>query len=280
MKDILLITKKSTYELQQENPSERVASYQAAHPEELPRLRESHERQRRSLDSVRETLERLHLSHDELYRAHLGEGEVDYRLLLVHGGDGTFIEATHHHDKLPIIGVNSDPMSSVGFYCGYTKDTLKEALRDLDAAPRTRVTRIAASINGKPVRDQALNEAMIAYHAIGPGISYHLKDDAGERSIRSAYSLMASTGGGSSGGIASFGGTPFPPDSLLIEYLSIGIPGEAPRFTKTLEIESLTDKGLMALDPHWRHPFGFGDRIVLTAGTPITLIGDLEKKRR
>src|SRR5262249_19628501 len=38
-------------------------------------------------------------------------------LIVTVGGDGTLLAASHHIGKTPILGVNSSPRSSVGFFC-------------------------------------------------------------------------------------------------------------------------------------------------------------------
>ena len=41
----------------------------------------------------------------------------DAALVVTVGGDGTLLAASHHVGKTPILGVNSSPGSSVGFFC-------------------------------------------------------------------------------------------------------------------------------------------------------------------
>ena len=41
----------------------------------------------------------------------------DASLVVTVGGDGTLLAASHHVGRAPILGVNSSPGSSVGFFC-------------------------------------------------------------------------------------------------------------------------------------------------------------------
>src|SRR3989338_8378221 len=44
-------------------------------------------------------------------------------LLITVGGDGTALTTSHFTDDIPILGVNSAPQSSVGFFCSATPAT-------------------------------------------------------------------------------------------------------------------------------------------------------------
>ncbi len=87
-------------------------------------------------------------------------------LVVTVGGDGTLLAASHHiGEDVPLLGINSAPEHSVGFFCGAEARTSEEALRkalegSLDAS---RLTRMRVDINGRCLHARVLNEALFAH---------------------------------------------------------------------------------------------------------------------
>ena len=66
-------------------------------------------------------------------RAHAAFDASDAALVIAVGGDGTLLAASHSVSETPILGVNSAPRHSVGFFCALNRSTFQ---RGLDGRPR------------------------------------------------------------------------------------------------------------------------------------------------
>jgi len=83
------------------------------------------------------------------------------------GGDGTLLAASHQCDgHTPIVGVNSAPSSSVGFFCGIKPGRLlKASLRKaLDGTlPGVELARMEVRVNRKVISRRILNDALFCH---------------------------------------------------------------------------------------------------------------------
>jgi NAD+ kinase len=57
--------------------------------------------------------------------------EKKYDIIITIGGDGTFIRASHYTFTTPILGINSSPSASVGYFCIANKENIKEILESI-----------------------------------------------------------------------------------------------------------------------------------------------------
>src|SRR6185436_12888830 len=75
----------------------------------------------------------------------------DASLVVTVGGDGTLLAASHHVGAIPILGVNSSPVHSVGFFCpahiGNLVATLAGALQG--TLPSVLLSRMQVSVNDR-----------------------------------------------------------------------------------------------------------------------------------
>ena len=147
---VLVVTKRSTYELFAEDSESGRVALSKVRGEKVKALLKSHDDHYRTLEVVEKTLDRMALSVDRLQR---GEPFDDngYDLVIAVGGDGTFIAASHHLRDVPLLGVNSAPRESVGFFCGATARNLQSSLERIrrDEVPRTSLSRLRVEVAGK-----------------------------------------------------------------------------------------------------------------------------------
>lgn len=196
-------------------------------------------------------------------------------LIVTIGGDGTFLRASHcvesaaDHSSVPMLGVNSAPRSSVGFFCAATADGFAAVLAVILAgACRSRpLWRMRVHLNGKAIADAALNDVLVAHRVPAETTRYTLH--VGERSQRQKSSgLWVATAAGSTGAIRSAGGDVMPLDDRRVQFrvrelfpLSIG--EQVPLvggISDQIQIVSDTVDGMLYLDgAHRRVRFGMGD---------------------
>ncbi len=81
------------------------------------------------------------------------------------GGDGTFLDASHHVNSLPLLGINSSRSSSFGHFCLASLKNIEKVLDDIenDNIKTIKLLRLELLLNGKVLPDLVLNEVLIAH---------------------------------------------------------------------------------------------------------------------
>ena len=97
-------------------------------------------------------------------------------LVVTVGGDGTLLGASHQlAGGTAVLGINSAPADSVGFFCGAQKGRVLDALRGAleGRLPHVQLARMRVECNGRLVHDRVLNEALFC-HEIPAGTSRYI----------------------------------------------------------------------------------------------------------
>jgi NAD+ kinase len=277
---ITIVFKESRYELylKSNDEGERQALLQES--DGLANLLAKHESHYRCLDAVIEAAEGLGLAHQEVTRSDITTFNGSSLIIPV-GGDGTFIDASHYIlNRTPILGVNSSPGVSAGFFCYTTASGITAALREMETLPRTILSRMHIAIDGKDTAP-AINDVILRHIHLGSSW-WNIKDDQEETLFKYPYMLMVSTPGGSTGGMINLGGDIVPIGSSLLQYRFVGLRNEPSRFSEHLDIASRTNRGVMQIDGyHIRYDIHYGTKLEIDlTGPPLTVIGDLEEKQR
>ena len=125
---VALIYKKSVWELFSDSKDTNVSSYISGKADAKESFQESHRIQQSTIEVIKNKLIESGTEIDMVYRSEITESAIDAADLVISvGGDGTFLEASHYiSDNTPILGVNSDPLRSVGFFCSCTKENFEE----------------------------------------------------------------------------------------------------------------------------------------------------------
>jgi NAD+ kinase len=138
----------------------------AARDPTVASLRGSHDEHEATLERV------LHTLRDLGTRMHIlsvPDQPFDTRgvdLVVTVGGDGTLLGASHHVDaRTPIVGVNSAPSTSVGFFCALKGQSVRSGLqRALSGKlPFLDLTRMEVRINGHVASRRVLNDALFCH---------------------------------------------------------------------------------------------------------------------
>jgi NAD+ kinase len=138
---------------------------------------ESHTEHLRTLDVVMSELSRAGAQALLLRRAHAAFDTSDAELVIAVGGDGTLLAASHNVDDVPILGVNSAPSHSVGFFCGATrKDFTRKLSQALAGKARAlSLSRMSVSLNGRLRSKRVLNEALYCHNSPAATSRYILR---------------------------------------------------------------------------------------------------------
>jgi NAD+ kinase len=126
---------------------------------------DSHAEHQRTLELVLAELERAGAQTLLVRRAHAAFDTEGAALVIAVGGDGTLLAASHNVDGVPILGVNSAPNYSVGFFCAATRRTFRSLLAQSlsDKLRSVTLSRMSVSINGRMRSKRVLNDTLYCH---------------------------------------------------------------------------------------------------------------------
>ncbi|RMD79981.1 MAG: hypothetical protein D6820_07410 [Lentisphaerae bacterium] len=269
MPRVLIVYKKSKYQLYFLEQRESLRGLERIDEGEKQRLYESHRVHEETLAYVEDVLRQEGVDYQSMYRA----GVHDVRgveIVISVGGDGTLIEAARYMENQQLLGVNSDPQRSVGYFCAGTRANFRELLKQALAGTlrEIRLCRMELILDGIRLPELVMNELLIAHERPSAMSRYELC--IGDiREVHYGSGLWLSTAAGSSGAIYSAGGRQQPPRSRRLQFLARelfqkrergyrlvhGFVGEG----QSVFVRSLMREGEIWLDgSHIRHPFGYG----------------------
>jgi NAD+ kinase len=126
----------------------------------------AHEQHVRTLDLVEKALARFGVESIVLHGSHASFEARDVALVVTVGGDGTLLAASHSVGAdVPILGVNSAPKYSVGFFCAGRAQGIVRCLGDaLEGTMKSvTLTRMSVKVNGQIRSERVLNEALFCH---------------------------------------------------------------------------------------------------------------------
>jgi len=284
---VLVVYKKSAYQLYvlDRRDPHLARLLRRGHPD-AREIRQAHAIHQATLRTVTKTLARLGLAYDAVYRAHL-RTTARYDLVISVGGDGTLLQASHLVADLPILGVNSDPRRSEAVFCAATRATFPMLLRQALAGrlPVRRLSRLQATLNGRPLWPLVLNDVLIAHNDPATMSRYRLAVGA-HREEQKSSGVWVATAAGSSSAILAAGGRRLPWTARRFQYrpreLYEGrlnrsrLTGGILPAGRTVSVTWLMREGAVFIDgPHVRYPLRFGDRLVvrLSPRHPLRVLG-------
>ncbi|MFB6225912.1 MAG: NAD(+)/NADH kinase [Candidatus Paceibacteria bacterium] len=138
-------------------------------------------------------------------RDQLGFGLYEGKdLVVVLGGDGTFLRASHYNKDVPIFGINPRPDQKEGYYMQANFDNYRQEL-DLDGSFKVRdLLRLDASIDGDRIDEIALNDIYIGDSKPYNMFNYDITV-ADQSEFQRSSGVLTGTPSGSSGWIGSAG---------------------------------------------------------------------------
>jgi NAD+ kinase len=294
--NVCVVVKRSSWrKWVEEERDVRVAALLEAGDETVRRMRPSHREHTETVDEVRSALEDLHVAaswHDRAPGFRVN-GRCD--LVVTVGGDGTLLAASHGIGAgIPLLGVNSAPNHSVGFFCAARKGAVREALAAaLDGAMRrTELTRMRVETGGRVLHDRVLNEALFCHASPAATSRYILRlvDAAADGRVldeeeQKSSGLWIGPPAGSTAAQRSAGGRIMPLTSRKLQYVvrEPYRPGtDALRMTlgtvdegQVLAIRSQMRQGRVFLDgDRIMHEVGIGDVVTMRrSDEPLVVLG-------
>ncbi len=282
---VLIVYKKSSYEAHAIDQKDR--NYLRLLQEGNVAIRKSkttHDRHVDSLETVKTHLRRLKIPFDVRLRYDL-DAIRGHDLVVTIGGDGTFLEASHYLERGVLLGINSVPQESVGFFCRATAENFLEKIYQYLQGSGSLQTlhRLAIQIDGRRLGPLVLNDLLFSNQNPAGTTRYVLKTQKKSEEQKSS-GVWVSPAPGSTAATKSAGGRVLPLDSERFQYV-VREPytpaGKKYRLIRgvlnpreRVEILSMMDEASLFIDgPHVCTPIHRGSRIVVThADKPIRAI--------
>jgi NAD+ kinase len=285
--NVCVVCKRSSWRkwVEEENDA-RVAALLDANDEVVGRLRLAHQEHVETIEEVRGVLANLSAAvawHDWAPGFHVDGG---CNLIVTVGGDGTLLAASHGVGPgIPLLGVNSAPNHSVGFFCAAKKGAVREALALALAGklPRAELTRMRVELNGRVLHDRVLNEALFCHASPAATSRYILRlarraargpsgalDVVAQESQKSS-GVLVGPAAGSTAAQQSAGGHVLPLSSRKLQYV-VREPYRPRADEMRLTLGQVNEDEAIVLKSQMREGRVFldGDRIVHDVG-----IGDV-----
>ncbi len=274
----------------------RVVALLEAGDETVRRMRPGHIDHIETVEEVRAALADLGAEavwHDRPHHFRI-EGRCD--LVVIVGGDGTLLGASHGiGPRVPLLGVNSAPDHSVGFFCAAKKGHVHEAIAAAlnGSLERIELARMRVELNGRSLHDRVLNEALYCHASPAATSRYILRklDSSGDGKRTVAEEEQKSSGlwigpaAGSTAAQRSAGGHVLPLDSGDLQYvvrepyraygeppqMTLGLVGES----EILLLKSRMRQARLFLDgDHLVHDVTIGDVVTMRRSTePLVVLG-------
>jgi NAD+ kinase len=293
---VLVVYKKSRLEFYAERYSGGVVKKMVEQADPVQGYyEEAHQAHMATFEHIESVLEENEVAWETTYRGEVTPELTRDHVIVTIGGDGTVLHAAHNIlSNSPLLGVNSDPLHSVGSLCatdaaGFAK-TFASLLKG--ALPTVQVPRIGVAIDGKPMRYVAMNEFLIA-HANPAAMSRLFLETDGRSVAHKCSGVWVSAAAGSTGAIGSSGGMwqplsdtrlqvqvrePYFAEKTLPDLLSFFVPD-----SDVLAITcKMTGAKLFCDGPHVGEPIPINSKLLFCGGyMPLSLFvtKDLEKKR-
>jgi len=284
---VFVAAKRSQYKKHVEDMHDpRAMALLERHDPVVARWRDAHESHTRALERVLESLDKCGARAILLSRPHAEFDPTGAQLVVTVGGDGTLLAASHNVFGQPVLGINSAPKHSVGYFCAVEPRTLSDQLKRALAneLPSLKLTRMQVQINGRLVSKRVLNEALYS-HCIPAATSRYIVRCALGTEEQHSSGFWIGPAAGSTGAQRSAGGHVLPLGSRQLQlvvrepYIAPGRQLKLTRFRvrqhEVVAVQSKMDGGMVFLDgPFKRFDVFLGDVVEFRASQePLTVLG-------
>lgn len=236
MSDVLVVAKRTAYAqhaLERKDPD--ALRLLAAGDPSVARWKKAHDDHEHTLDRVLQALAAAGVN-PTVVPARAAFDATGVRLVVTVGGDGTLLSASHHVGQCPILGVNSSPTHSIGFFCAATADSIDTMLQQAlqGSLPSIRLSRMQVMIDDALCSKHVLNEALFC-HAIPAATSRYILEFGGDSEEQRSSGVWVSTAAGSTAALRSAGGDLLPfasGDIQLVVREPYSVNGDSYRLRK------------------------------------------------
>jgi NAD+ kinase len=297
---VLVLSKRTSYRtFVEEAKDDRVKHLIARGDPTVVRLRRSHEAHEETLGEVAAALETLR-ADVTLQVGPRTKVAGAFDLVVTVGGDGTLLAASHQMGpNVPLLGVNSAPETSVGFFCAAKKGSVLETMRAAfeGKLKGTNLSRMRVDLNEVCLHKRVLNEALFCHACPAATTRYILRvvrgsgndDDEGTEDVieeeQRSSGLWIGPAAGSTAAQRSAGGKVLPLTSTKVQFV-VREPYVRLGASIRLRMGQVDDGGAIILRSKMReakvfldglhivHDITIGDRLVMRrSDETLTVLG-------
>lgn len=195
----------------------------------------------KALKSVLATLTALRIEHRTVDRESL-KNTLKADLIIAVGGDGTLIASAHAAGDTPVLGLNSMPGYSVGFFCAADIHNFKKIIKRICSGkfPLIELPLMEARVDGMRIAELALNDILFAGQTPADMARYTIKVGRGSEEQKSS-GIWIAAGPGSTAATGSAGGKRTPIASNRLQFIV-----REPYLAKNAKLK--LKKGILAKD--------------------------------
>lgn len=246
----------------------------------------AHREHEKTVTAVQATLRRVGAQVLMLRGAHKAFHTSGADLVITVGGDGTLLAASHQVHRVPILGVNSSPKHSIGFFCAARRTNLQKSIRLALSGKlaRVKLMRMRVIVNGRIRSERVLNEALFC-QACPAATSRYILTRGNIREEQRSSGFWVGPAAGSTAAQRSAGGKVLPLRSKRLQlvvrepYHPAGKNYLLTRFfvnyKKSVSVHNKVHAGRLFLDgPYKELPVELGDDVTFEASPqPLTVLG-------
>ena len=146
---ILIVHKKSTYLRYLDSNNQQLKNFLSTEHQNAILLKKDYQIEEKAIKEVEKVIKKLNFSYEIIIREKLKKVE-NKDLVITVGGDGTFLDVSHFIiDETPVLGINSNPNKSVGFFCTATSKNIREILENIDKFPEEIAGKVHHWVSGR-----------------------------------------------------------------------------------------------------------------------------------
>lgn len=284
---VIVVAKRSLYARSLEGEGDaRAQRLLERNDPSVSKWRGAHDEHMKTLDAVVNDLEALGTDALVLKGAHAAFDPNDAALVVAVGGDGTLLAASHNIVDVPILGVNSSPRHSVGFFCGARRSGLRRSLASAleGTISKIQLSRMCVRHNGHVRSRRVLNEALYC-HRSPAATSHYILQHERKREVQRSSGFWVGPAAGSTAAQRSAGGGVLPLTSKKLQlvvrepYTAAGEELHLTRFTvvagKSVSVRSKMQSAGVYLDgPYLQIGVRLGDVTTFElSDQPLTVLG-------
>lgn len=279
LRKVLILHKKSTFQIQAiEHREARFIQLLEEKSEVVTRVKLAHSEHVQTLHLLEAELRKRGIEFQSIARAELKDRVTDIDMMIAVGGDGTFLDASHSLENIPLLGVNSSSSSSFGHFCLANTNNLSQILDDIesDALLPSALLRLELNLNGSTLPELVLNEVLISHSNPAATSRYFIGMGGSDEEEQRSSGLWVGTAAGSTGSLRSAGAPVMKIIDQKFQYLvrepcirprqSFKYLGGLLNHDQVLEVKSQMRTGRIYIDgQHIDYQFSLGDSLSIRA---------------